>query len=110
MTPGIAPRAESKDYPTCLRSTKTAGQCGRNSTAGPRRGWRGPAGCGALVRVGQGYLDAADQVGALVVDEDPDRGQGGEQNHIDQADDRGVSEDGTGVDQGRGPRAVIGDH
>src|SRR5690606_38739666 len=41
----------------------------------------------------EGHLDAADEVGGQVVDHGPDRGQGGDEQDVQRADQDGVAED-----------------
>src|SRR4051812_7225137 len=65
------------------------------------------------VSLGEGYLDATDQVGADVVDEGRERGQRGEENDIDCTDQRRRPDHATSRDLegagGRGAAAGVDD-
>src|SRR3712207_5692588 len=66
----------------------------RRGVPGPRRCPLVPGRTGPLsVALGEGDLEAADQVGAHVVDERRDGAQGGHQHDVDGPDDRGAAED-----------------
>src|SRR3982751_4734002 len=92
-----SPARETTNVNVSRSATKNRGR--RDSRGGPDEE--------RSVALGERQLDATDQVGAHVVDESAERGQRGEEHHVDRADQHRRPDDTPGRDpEGAGRRRV----